>query len=231
MKNFVLIGDVHSQYHKLESALNWIQDNVSNFHIIFLGDLFDSRNEISNSCEVYQAVRKLESENLASTLQSNHQYKLLRYLRGNRVVVNHGLDITLQDFSLEKSHEIRDWLETLPYGVVFRNSEGLEYRAAHAYFSASIEVPETYDEIHCVSNLSRKYRDLAIYGPSIPGPEFSRICWWEKESNRDWIRVAGHYHVLCENYENRCLVLDAGCGTVDGKLAIYNVNQKQMLQF
>ena len=69
MKNYVLIGDIHSQYPQLVSALKFIQDNIQDYYIIFLGDVFDSRNSYSNSVGVYSQIQHLQQKNKCVVLQ------------------------------------------------------------------------------------------------------------------------------------------------------------------
>jgi len=95
--NYVLIGDIHSQADKLEKALSFIHQNIQNSRVIFLGDIFDSKNDYSDSHLVYKLVREAEKSLNAITIQSNHQDKLVRYLRGDSVELNNGLDKTVED--------------------------------------------------------------------------------------------------------------------------------------
>lgn len=141
-QNFALIGDVHSQSTRLHSALDFCYTN--NLCPIFLGDIFDSRCDNSDSVGVYRMIREAELKLNAIVLQSNHQNKFIRWLKGNKIFPNNGLETTIDDFLignygvLTTSHvekqELLDWLENLPYGVIFRDKNLQEYRAAHAYF-------------------------------------------------------------------------------------------------
>jgi len=237
MTNYVLIGDVHSQSDKLISAVNWVKNNINDYYIIFLGDLFDSRNNFSDSSTVYKLVRSLEKDNKAVTIQSNHQHKLLRYYRGNNVVLSNGIDRTIADFENDneiKSSEVYSWLENLPYGVAFRDDSGVEYRAAHAFFSNEIFVPTDYEGIYKVHQVNKKIRDYSINGLYIKRNEVTeRVQWWnwDKDQNIDWIRVAGHYHIIHENIETKALILDGGCGNEGGSLVAYDVNSKTLTRF
>lgn len=242
MTNYVFIGDIHSQSNHLKNAVNWVQQNVEDYFIIFLGDIFDSRTEFSDSYEVYQIIRELESNQRAIVIQSNHQDKLIRYLKGNPVNLNYGIDRTIEDFGyntdnhLIDKEELLQWLQSMPYCVAIKDSDGLEYRAAHACFPMKVYVPNQYEGVYCVNEVSRKSKDKVLYGPH-RGSENSRIQWWNDLNDekydyyRNWVRVAGHYHTVCENIENGSLVIDAGCGKDDGKLAIYLVNEKTIKTF
>jgi hypothetical protein len=231
MKNYVLVGDIHSQYHQLTEALTYIKNNVDNYYIVFLGDLFDSRVNYSNSLGVYTTIKSLQEENKCVVLQSNHQDKHIRYLKGNKVFLNNGLDTTIQDFknSQVESNEIYKWLSSFPYGIVFKDKDGLEYRCSHAYFSSKIFVPTDYEEEYFVNLVSKHTKSKCLYGPV---KDNSRVEWWTKESSHSWIRVAGHYHTVHIDLETtKALVLDAECGSDGGKLCVYNVNSKEANYF
>lgn len=212
-RNYAFIGDIHSQISPFEKAIEFCKQN--SLTPILLGDLFDSRMETSNSAEVYWLARQVQEELGAIILRSNHQNKFERYARGNKVRVEGEFSRTLCDFSEANIpvEEVAEWLNTFPYGVVFRDSKGKEYRCAHAMFPSWIVVPP-YSDIHCVTQVTSKARDYMLYGPRIAGAVWpqdeTRVFWWNKESDRDWVRVAGHYHVV--SISPKSLVLDGQMG-------------------
>lgn len=212
-RKFAFIGDIHSQIAPLERALDHCADR--GLTPIFLGDLFDSRMQTSHSAEVYRAVKKAQDEMGAIVLRSNHQNKFERYARGNKVRVQGEFARTLEDFEAASIpvEEVAEWLNTFPYGLVFKDSQGLEYRCAHAMFPSWIVVPP-YEDTYEVTQVTSKARDYMLYGPRIAGAVWpqdeTRVFWWEKESDRDWVRVAGHYHVV--KISPKSLVLDGQMG-------------------
>lgn len=229
MKNYALIGDVHSHYGRLSHALLYCRDNE--LTPILLGDIFDSRCFVSESVKVYYLVREAEEALGAIVLQSNHQNKLIRYLKGNKVVLNHGLERTVKEFedsSVDPEVLLR-WLDTRPYGIVFKDKFGEEYRCAHAYFSSRIEVPE-YDDCFLVEHdiLNTKLKSVMIYGPV---NSEGRIAWWDSPRRHEYRMVAGHYHVVVDR--EHCLILDGECGD-EGEntfLGLYDVNKKILKKF
>lgn len=230
--NYVLIGDIHSQADKLEMALSFIHQNIQNSRIIFLGDIFDSKSDYSDSNLVYKLVREAEKNFNAITIQSNHQDKFIRYLRGNSVELNNGLNKTVEDLQYHNvsSDELYNWLIRQPFGVVFRDNYGIEFRCAHAYFSSDVKVIN-YDDFYLVRVLPIHYKHEFLYG--LQDSKRKRVNWWEEDDNsqNDFVRVAGHYKTVCLNLENKSLVLDSCCGEVDGLLSIYDVNSRQLHQF
>lgn len=231
--NYALIGDVHSQHQRLYNAIYYCERN--NLVPILLGDLFDSRCPHSDSVSVYSLAFHAQTSLGGVVLQSNHQDKFRRYLLGNKVKLSNGLERTVEEFEQhfqdgwDSSLRILDWLQAMPYGVVFRDSSGTEYRCAHAFFSSKIEVPE-YDNHYLVmgDDMPRKMRDLFIYGP-VSSSE--RVQWWNEYRNHDYIMVAGHYHTV--HISQKALVLDGSCGSEDvgNFLPLYDVEQRKLLAF
>lgn len=233
-RNYAFIGDIHSQYYPLYQALEYCAEN--SLVPVLLGDVFDSRSKLSDSVDVYQLLRWAQVEMDAIILRSNHQDKLERYLRGNNVMMSAELRRTVEDFegSGVPLTELDEWLNTLPYGFCLRQ-DGREYRCAHAYFPTRFQVPE-YEHTHFVTEVPRKVRQLMLYGP-MNNEDRSRSFWWEAPAERDWVRVAGHYHVV--HCDDRNLVLDGGCGgssrswfcNEESCLVLFDVAKQEMVQF
>ena len=231
MKNYALVGDIHSQFHKLESALAYCGAN--NLHPVFLGDIFDSRCKTSDSVSVYFTLRRLQEAGECTILRSNHQDKLERYLRGTPGHTPPELLRTVDDMEEGGVHcyNLLRWLESLPHGFCFKQG-GKEWRCAHAFFPSWLKI-EDYEESLEVRPTSKQARFLCMYGPSHKEGR-GRVFWWESESNRKWTRVAGHYHIIHQS-ENS-LVLDGGCGgetrswfcDKPAVLVIYNVGEQKM---
>lgn len=231
MKNYVLIGDIHSQYHQLFNALEFIQNNIPNFYLIFLGDIFDSRVEHSNSLGVYEILKQLQENNKCIILQSNHQEKFIRYLKGNPVTINNGLDKTINDLgsNSEFNSSLLDWLSTFPYGVAFKDLHGQEYRCSHAYFSSKFYVPLEYENEYLINFVSKHTKSKCIYGPI---HDNVRIHWWNEPSTHNWVRVSGHYHYVHIDLEiTKSIILDGECGSEGGKLYIYDTNNRKPYYF
>lgn len=228
--NYVLIGDVHSQARNLEAALSFISTHIKDARVVFLGDIFDSKNSYSDSHSVYRLVREAEKNLNAIVLQSNHQDKLIRYLKGNKVMLSNGLDLTIQELEAEVSKdELLDWLIRQSFGIVFRDKFGIEFRCAHAYFSNNLDIQD-YEDFYLVKALRKEQKNQFLYG--IQDAKRNRLEWWNySNENQSFIRTSGHYRTLYLNLENKSLVLDSSCGDENGKLSIYNVNERELHQF
>lgn len=238
--NYAFIGDIHSQIAPLLKAVDYCEQN--DCIPVLLGDLFDSRMELSDSVAVYELVQELH-RNGAIVLRSNHQDKLERYARGNNVRISEGFDRTIEDFenAAVSIQEVAEWLKTFPYGIALRDSQGVEYRCAHAMFPSWVLVPENYTGVYHVNEVTRKAKDYMIYGPRRAGAvwpdEETRVYWWKEESERDWVRVAGHYHTVFIG--DKSLVLDGEMGgstredfdPSTAKLCLWNLEEKQLVEF
>jgi hypothetical protein len=225
---YAIIGDVHSDSRKLKEAFNYAQEH--NLKIILLGDLFDSRCDYSDSIGVYELVKDSD----VIVLQSNHQEKLIRHLKGNNVMLNNGLDITVKEFSDVgiSNEELLNWLISMPYGIVFRSKHNVEHRCCHAYFSSKIEIPE-YDDVYVVTEdqINRKVKALMLYGPIDYQNTKTRILWWENPRHHDYVMVSGHYHHV--HIDDNSVVLDGGCGGPEENnyLCLYDVDNKLLKKF
>lgn len=240
MKKFAFIGDVHSQLGPLKKAIDYC--GRKGLTPILLGDLFDSRIDEGDSAGVYRFVKKSQEDLGTIVLRSNHQYKLERYAKGNKVFISNDLAKTLVDFSQADIQigEVAEWLNTFPYGLVFKDSKGSEYRCAHAMFPKWLVVP-LYTEMYKVMEVTPKARDYMLFGPRMKGVRWpdddDRVFWWEENQDHDWIRVAGHYHTVFVS--DKSLVLDGGMGGSSrvteepnpGLLCLWDVEDKKLLTF
>jgi protein phosphatase len=99
---FDIIGDVHGcldELLELLRVLGWQVEGDCPTHpdgrkAVFVGDLIDRG---PNSVGVVQLVQRMVEVGVAYAVIGNHDEKLIRYLRGRRVQVSHGLERTLQE--------------------------------------------------------------------------------------------------------------------------------------
>lgn len=232
MTNYVIIGDIHSQLNHFQRAIQWIDKNVDNYHLIQLGDTFDSRGDYSDSVGVYKTIQQFKDK--ITVIQSNHQWKLYRYLVGNKVVLDDSIKRTIKEFeeSDVSIDGLKVWLENLPFAVAFKDKNNLEYRAAHAFFNNKLYVNHDYEGIYLIKEVTRKTRDNCLYGLlRRTEDQNERIAWWNEANQNDFVRVAGHYHTIYYSQSNRNLVLDGGCGEESGTLPIFVVNTQTLLTF
>jgi hypothetical protein len=223
--SFCLISDIHSQFHRLQQAVDYADSQ--NLQIVFLGDIFDSKIGYSDSIGVLNLVDASVKKGHIC-MHSNHQDKLIRYLKGNNVSQNNGLDITIKEFednNVDKG-SLFDLLSSFPYGVIMKDNRGKEYKIAHAYFPNSLK---TESNFVYRGDLNRRYRDVFIYGKM--DRDNIRTKWWEVENeNQEYVRVAGHYHTVFIGEQS--IVLDSGCGSDSlAPLSLYNVESGVIKEF
>jgi hypothetical protein len=243
MTNYVFIGDVHSQLSKLSQAVEWIDNNVKDYHIIQGGDLFDSRTEESDSLGVYNLVRSLGDR--ITVLHSNHHLKLQKFLQHEKSIDQSltSLIRTVNDFDFENNENLKqavlEWLNGLPYGVAFKTDE-MEYRACHAYWYKKLYVPQDYDSLYHIHDVSSKAKGQMLYGISRRGPDNTneRILWWQSNDPQyfdEYVRVSFHYHTVSIDpfgkKGRKHLVLDGSCGDDYGSLIAYNATTHECVAF
>ena len=211
LAKFAFIGDLHSQLVPMMRAVDYCVAN--DLLPIFLGDLFDSRCEISESVAVYKFARKCQDELGAIVLDSNHQEKLCRYLKKGKVRLDLVPELarSISEFASSDvpAQELTQWLSNCPLGTVIRDDQGKEFRAAHAYFSSRIVVPD-YDNLYLLTECDKRERTLCQYGPV--NTKGDRRVWWKESQKRNWVRVSGHYHVIYK--DEKSLLIDGGLGGV-----------------
>lgn len=113
-KKIAVIGDVHGCYDELDELLDRIDWSSHKYITILTGDLVDRGPKIKETLQF-----AIDTPNLYS-LMSNHEWKLLRYLRGHQVQ-KHTLAKTIEQCGEEflRNPHFLSWLESLPYIIRF----------------------------------------------------------------------------------------------------------------
>lgn len=231
MPTWTIISDPHGCYIELcqlLEKLGCIRDGLSFIppgeqKIIFAGDLV-SRGP--NSLAVIFLVREMIKRGDALAVRGNHCDKILRWSRGNKVMLTHGDDGTAREIENSKTitkKEIADFFSSLPY---FLKLDDGKLIVAHASFK---------DELFNEDNFSKRCRDSCMYGPSngmdkilgIP----NRVEWVSKricDENSPWI-VYGHEPRLDVRIENRTIGIDTGC-VFGNKLSALKYPEMEIVQ-
>src|ERR1044072_7251965 len=112
-KTVVIIGDIHGCFDELLDNIKW---NPKTHVLIFTGDLNDRGPRIKDT------LLFAMNTPFVYTLMSNHEFKLLRYLKGNPVKL-HSLSKTIQQCNDLLMHpSFINWLECLPFIVLWSDN-------------------------------------------------------------------------------------------------------------
>lgn len=124
-----------------------VKEKPDNEMLVFLGDMND-RGPATDL--VINFWMQLVKQGVAVVLRGNHDDKLYRYLKGNKVNITHGLDLTIKQLNArgeDFKNTVKDFLETLPYK--FETEEMICVHAAY------IQLPEDKEKVR---------KEVALYG-------------------------------------------------------------------
>ncbi|MDY0198836.1 MAG: hypothetical protein RBR68_13580 [Tenuifilaceae bacterium] len=216
MSNKIAISDIHGNYIALQKLLailgfetNFYGEykNKNNNFLHFMGDLNDyTISQGRSSLRVINIVMQLVKQGYGECLTSNHQHKLIRYLKGNNVQLTNGLNNTAAELdycSITEKAAILEFLKERPYYYA-DTINNKNYIFAHAYFD------DLMFEYSLQENKTKKKDDWfhshCIYGPN---NQEGRIKWFE-DSDFDKINkfklIVSHYHF--ELYKDNFAVID-----------------------
>jgi len=213
---FDLIGDVHGCAGELEALLenlgyvvehegpeslrSYSISHPQNRRLIFLGDLVDRG---PRSPDVLRLVQSVVEAGTGFCVLGNHDFKLLRWLKGNDVQLTHGLDETVLQFQLQPTgfaEGVQTFLEALPTHLVLEQGELV---VAHAGLT---------EDLHNKS--SGKERGFALYGDTNgERDEYGlpiRLDWAVHYSGAAHV-IYGHMAVTEALWVNKTICLDTGC--------------------
>jgi len=213
-----IIGDVHGCYKEMTSLISKLgyQKNAEGnyYHpdarkLVFVGDLMDRGYD---NIRVFEEVYKLYQDGIAYYVPGNHCNKLYRYLKGNKVFPNGGMEVTIEeieklsieDKELFKAKFFKLYDEASPY-ILFDEGKLVVCHGG---------IRESY-----IGRTDKKVIQCCLYGPAAleKDAEFRSETWREEHSG-DSIIVYGH--TPCEEIKwiNNTVNIDLSC-VFGGKLA------------
>ncbi|MBN9156597.1 polynucleotide kinase-phosphatase [Microbacterium sp.] len=211
---FDAIGDVHGCLRELEALLTrlgyeLIRDgdgraidarHPQGRRVVFLGDLVDRGPDVVG---VLRLAMGMVGSGQALAVAGNHEAKLVRALRGDRVTVSHGLEQTLAQLSAEPE-EFRERVARFCYDLVSHLvlDEG-RLVVAHAGLK---------EQYH--GRASGRVRAFALYGDTTgETDEFGlpvRLPWANDYRGTATV-LYGHTPVPTVEWVNNTACLDTGC--------------------
>lgn len=230
---FDIIGDVHGCRDELLALFNVLGYEVrlegrgadrrviSNVpegrRALFVGDLVDRG---PASPDVLRIVMHMVAEGQAMCVPGNHDVKLLRYLNGRNVKLNHGLDQTVSQLDAEPPAlklEVRQFIDSLVSHVWL---EGGRLAIAHAGIKE-----------HMFGRASGSIREFCLYGEtSGETDEFGLPIRynWAAEYRGDTTVIYGHTPIPEAEWLNNTLCIDTGC-VFGGKLTALRWPEKDIV--
>jgi protein phosphatase len=222
---FDIIGDIHGCCDELETLLTTLgyqlkeqtYTHPEGRKAVFLGDLVDRGDRILDTLNLVQNMVKTDN---ALCVPGNHDYKLLRHLKGQKVTINHGLDKTLAELETLDETKLLS-LKTFLYSLVshYVLDDG-KLVVAHAGMKQAYQ-----------GRGSSKIRDFAMYGETTGEiDEFGlpvRLNW-ASEYRGDAMVVYGHTPVPEAVWLNGTIDVDTGC-VFGGKLTALRYPERELV--
>ncbi len=127
VRRLILFGDIHSCHVELKELIQQLKEkgfDPFTDHTIkfcFVGDLCDRGDKAVDTLDY---ICNLINSGVAFSVLGNHDNKLLRYFKGNKIKLSNGLEQTVFELNGPTSSEklrnkIYKTLETLPYHLIF----------------------------------------------------------------------------------------------------------------
>lgn len=216
MKKTIVLGDIHSNYQALKHIVDKYQPDMYNY--IFLGDYSDYREDDDKSDYVSTMliIMNYVKNYNAVALLGNHDDKLLRWFKGNKVDEKEGFINTLKDLNCDANNHLKEqiykFLLTLPL-TYQKIVNGIEYQFAHAYFPQEQEIFAR--SLDSTAKEWKAYREHCIWGVprrfNLTTNKHERVFHWNEERYinlvpKNTIKVCGHYH-MCHR-DDKFIILD-----------------------
>lgn len=230
---FDIIGDVHGCRDELLTLLTLLGYDVrlegegserrvissvrEGRRALFVGDLVDRG---PASPDVLRIVMHMVAEGQALCVPGNHDAKLLRYLNGRNVKINHGLERTVEQLNREPpafKREVKEFINGL---------------VSHAWLDdGRLAIAHAGIKEHMLGRASGAIRQFCLYGEtSGETDEFGLPIRynWAAEYRAATTIVYGHTPVPNAEWINNTLCVDTGC-VFGGKLTALRWPEKEIV--
>lgn len=188
-----------------------VKEKPDNEMLVFLGDMNDRGPATDLVINFWMQLVKQE---VAVVLRGNHDDKLMRYLKGNKVNITHGLDMTIKQLDArgeDFKKAVLVFLETLPYK--FETEDMICVHAAYA------PVPGDTEKVR---------KEVALYGVVSKekddyGYPIRLHNWMEDYTGKKTVYFGHEVHSDITVYSSPnsiCIALDTA-GVFGGKITSY----------
>lgn len=157
MSKVLIIGDVHANLPGFRKAVQFASSN--NMHLICVGDLIDNGND---GPAVTKMMLELVKQNKASLIVGNHEWKIIRWIKGNDVKITPPNQITVDQMNNDSSflENFKELFEFTKDFIKLSDSIYITHAAVDKSFWNSNDVPTKKDLAvfkHGVSDTSKIY--------------------------------------------------------------------------
>jgi len=142
-KRIIIVGDIHGCHIQFLNLLEKCNYDIDNDIVIAVGDLTD-RGPLSDKVLKYF----MNTPNTYSVM-GNHCWKLLRYLKGNKVSISPGLKKTINQIKDMDKNDIIKYLDNLPCIIKLPYIDNKPLYVVHAGFAPGI-LPENQTKESCI---------------------------------------------------------------------------------
>lgn len=227
---FDIIGDIHGCFDELYELLIKLgyqisENNDGRFDIkapigrkaFFVGDLIDRG---PANVKVLRLAMDMVASDTAICVPGNHENKLLRYLRGKNVKLNHGLEETVAEIerqSEEFKKELTEFIDKLISHFVLDDGKLV---VAHAGMKEEFQ-----------GRGSGAVRSFALYGETTGETDEYGLPIrynWAKDYRGKSLVVYGHTPVPDAEFFNNTICIDTGC-VFGGKLTALRYPERELI--
>ena len=211
-----LIGDVHGCFdeliellgrlgYRLEASDDALGPRTIAFHpegrrAVFVGDLVDRGPKVA---AVLRLVMAMVEAGHAYCVPGNHDLKFMRWLAGHKVMLTHGLDVTVQQIALESEAlraPFKTFIERLP---TYLWLDGGKLVVSHAGIAASM-----------IGQIDGRIRHFCVYGDTDGKSDAQGVVIrynWATTYDGPATVVYGHIPVVAPAWVNNTVCIDTGC--------------------
>lgn len=225
MENFsIVVGDIHSsgtEFLEIERIVRHY-----GFPLILLGDLVDRG---STPGVLFESLKRLHDENLIEAMVvGNHDHKLYRHLKGNKVKLSHGAESTAEFFRENPHHA--DFYKNLVESsyLMYRRGNHIFVHAAANKYHLKEDVQSLRYMDFLEKKMDRRGAEVYLYGYTTgeykDGFPVRLMDWMDHVPVG--VRVyKGHDFLYDEVVVNtneqggHVVFMDTGCGHLGGKLS------------